>query len=121
MTNLATKLVEANLGKRWTKSPTLDRVYITDGTKLRYAGLEVERYKSGNVSSARLNGKPISNNQARGLLWALTGSKLWYDVTTGKWTQQLVGGTHRDDEKLTTEVFARIVADANKLQGGEEA
>ena len=50
---------------RWTKKlpngHIMDRLYID----LKYLGLELTRYKSGNISSAKFNGETISNSEAR--------------------------------------------------------
>lgn len=50
---------------RWTKKlpngKVMDRLYI----KPEYLGLELTRYKSGNISSAKFNGETISNSEAR--------------------------------------------------------
>jgi len=43
-----------------------------------YLGLELTRYKSGNISSAKFNGKTISNSEAR----RIEGTKCYVDVAT---------------------------------------
>lgn len=43
-----------------------------------YLGLELTRYKSGNISSAKFNGETISNSEAR----RLEGTKCYVDVAT---------------------------------------
>lgn len=64
--------------KRWTKKlpngKVLDRLYI----KPEYLGLELTRYKSGNISSAKFNGETISNSEAR----RIEGTKCYVDVAT---------------------------------------
>ena len=64
--------------KRWTKKlpngKVMDRLYI----KPEYLGLELTRYKSGNISSAKFNGETISNSEAR----RLEGTKCYVDVAT---------------------------------------
>lgn len=64
--------------KRWTKKlpngKVMDRLYI----KPEYLGLELTRYKSGNISSATFNGKTISNSEAR----RIEGTKCYVDVAT---------------------------------------
>ncbi|WP_296822822.1 hypothetical protein [uncultured Megasphaera sp.] len=52
----------------------MDRLYI----KLEYLGLELTRYKSGNISSAKFNGETISNSEAR----RIEGTKCYVDVAT---------------------------------------
>ena len=64
--------------KRWTKKlsngKVMDRLYI----KPEYLGLELTRYKSGNISSATFNGERISNSEAR----RIEGTKCYVDVAT---------------------------------------
>lgn len=64
--------------KRWTKKlpngKVMDRLYI----KPEYLGLELTRYKSGNISSATFNGETISNSEAR----RIEGTKCYVDVAT---------------------------------------
>ena len=63
---------------RWTKKlpngKVMDRLYI----KPEYLGLELTRYKSGNISSATFNGETISNSEAR----RIEGTKCYVDVAT---------------------------------------
>lgn len=60
---------------RWTKG-NMDRLYI-NATKL---GLELTYYKTGNISSAYLNGERISNSRG----YDCKNSKTYIDITTGK-------------------------------------
>lgn len=63
---------------RWTKKlsngKVMDRLYINP----EYLGLELTRYKSGNISSAKFNGESISNSEAR----RIEGTKCYVDVAT---------------------------------------
>ena len=63
---------------RWTEKlsngKVMDRLYI----KPEYLGLELTRYKSGNISSAKFNGETISNSEAR----RIEGTKCYVDVAT---------------------------------------
>lgn len=63
---------------RWTKKlpngKVMDRLYI----KPEYLVLELTRYKSGNISSAKFNGETISNSEAR----RIEGTKCYVDVAT---------------------------------------
>lgn len=63
---------------RWTKKlangKVTDRLYINP----EYLGLELTRYKSGNISSAKFNGETISNSEAR----RIEGTKCYVDVAT---------------------------------------
>ena len=64
--------------KRWTKETargTLDRLYI-NSTLL---GLELEYYKTGNISDAYLNGERISNSRG----YSYKSAKTYVDVQTG--------------------------------------
>lgn len=74
------KLILAG-GNEWKKDGK-HRIYFNDLNDL--IGLEVYYYKSGNVSSAKLNGESISNSEARRIMSALGGS-FYYDVTLGEW------------------------------------
>lgn len=60
---------------RWTKGD-MDRLYI----KPTYLGLDLEYYKSGNISSATFNGESISNSEAR----RLNATKCYVDIATRK-------------------------------------
>lgn len=62
--------------KRWTKYGK-DRIYLRDFLK-ENSGLEIERYNSGNISSAKLNGEKISNSMAGILLNCI--DKAYYDI-----------------------------------------
>lgn len=68
--------LEANGWSRWTKGD-YDRLYFNvekvDGVKISY-------YKSGNISSASIEGEKISNRLATDL----TLVKAYLDLTTGK-------------------------------------
>ena len=47
-------------------------------------GLEVSRYGTGNISSARLDGQPISNSRAKHLIGMSTAAS--FNTATGKWS-----------------------------------
>src|SRR5512136_1768988 len=55
-------------GKEWTKSDGTVRVYLNHVDNL--IGMDVERYKSGNVRHAEILGEKISNRRATTLLAA---------------------------------------------------
>lgn len=65
---------------RWTKTTAsgkkIDRIYFD----ARDFGLEISRYKTGNISHAKVNGEWISNAEGRRLLAA----KSYYDLTTDR-------------------------------------
>lgn len=71
------KVIEALEKKgfsRWTKG-TMDRLYINPTC----IGLELEYYKTGNVSDAYLNGERISNTRGR----EMKAAKCYIDIATG--------------------------------------
>lgn len=51
-------------GKPWMKTDGTVRVYLNDDVWAPMIGLSVERYRTGNVCSARLGGERISNAKA---------------------------------------------------------
>lgn len=61
--------------KRWTKG-SMDRLYINPTS----IGLELDFYKTGNVSYATLNGERISNSRGT----AMKEAKCYIDIATGK-------------------------------------
>jgi hypothetical protein len=67
------KLTDAQIDKlvklgarRWTNYGK-DRLYVTE----KLIGLEVDRYGTGNISYAELNGEKISNSYARDIVTAI--------------------------------------------------
>lgn len=76
---LTIETVTAIGGSRWTKNGH-DRVYINDWAG--FAGLDVARYNTGNISSAAYDGEGISNRQAGLILGAI--DKVWFDAADGK-------------------------------------
>ncbi|MET8571847.1 helix-turn-helix domain-containing protein [Streptomyces sp. NPDC004783] len=75
-------------GNRWQKNG-MDRVYFNDWAE--FAGLEISRYRTGNISSASLGGRGIANGRAGALLGKI--EKLWFDASTGR----LHARTYGDD------------------------
>lgn len=73
--------------RRWQMGPH-DRVYLPRGASLDKTaaavfGLEVDRYNTGNIRDAKLNGEGISNTKARSLLAGLDGA--YFDNNTKQW------------------------------------
>jgi hypothetical protein len=66
-------------GRRWTKAGK-DRVYLNDWAD--FAGIEVTRYGSGNISSASIGGRGIANGRAYNLLGAI--DKVYLDAADGE-------------------------------------
>lgn len=65
----------------WSKNG-LRRIYINgDYSVERIFGLRIERYKSGSIKHAFLNGEAISNNKA----WKMLLHTPYYDCIAGKW------------------------------------
>lgn len=67
----------------------MKRYYINDDQLEAVFGLSIDRYKSGNICSASLNGEGISNSKA----YKLLGRGIWYDATTDSWMQKTEFGT----------------------------
>lgn len=92
---------------RWTKKlsngKVMDRLYI----KPEYLGLELTRYKSGNISSAKFKGEAISNSEAR----RIEGTKCYVDVAT----KEVV--CDREDLKQAAQ---EVVDDALKAKSQQE-
>ena len=56
-------------GKKWVHPKTGEvRYYVEASEVAALAGLEIHRHKTGNISSARLNGEEISNSEAARML-----------------------------------------------------
>lgn len=84
--------------RTWTSSRGMVRTYVNEWAEL--IGLDVAFYKSGNVSSAALNGKGISNAEANRIQCA----KVWIDEA---------GAIHVDglaSRTLTADVIREAVA-----------
>ena len=73
----------AEVGSRWQKGGN-DRIYFNQEFIFKAIGLRMSFYKSGNVSSASLNGEEISNGEAKRIWGRINDSKIWYDVLEGK-------------------------------------
>ena len=68
-------------GSLWEKG-AMRRVYFNNLPA--WYGLEVERYNTGNICSARLDGEPISNGKASKLFTYFDLAKVWYDVNADR-------------------------------------
>ena len=90
------KLVSEFGGCVWEREGK-KRVYFNDIEEI--SGLSINRYGTGNVSSASLNGKKISNSHARRIA-PDSFSKLWYDCVTEKF----------ESRNLNNEVFESAVS-----------
>lgn len=67
----------------WEKG-NLKRAYISDEAVKKALNLEVTRYKTGNISSAKMDGEKISNSEAFRIL--LRFSDVYYDMINNKWS-----------------------------------
>lgn len=88
---------------RWTKQgfngKVYDRIYF-NATDL---GMEVSYYKTGNVSSAAIDGESISNCEARRVM----GSKAYFDLTDNTLHMDSIMERYFGS-KITAEVAALI-------------
>jgi hypothetical protein len=66
-------------GSRWQKNG-MDRVYFNNVAEK--AGVSVDRYKSGNIASAAIRGRGVSNAKAGEVLSVIGESKVYYDRGT---------------------------------------
>lgn len=69
------------IGSEW-KNHGKHRIYFNDDLKHEIIGLDVDYYKSGNVSGATLNGERISNSEARRVMSKL--GSMYYDFSDQK-------------------------------------
>ena len=83
--------------KRWQKAG-YDRLYLNNAG-LKLAGLEISRYNTGNVSSAKLNGEKVSNTKGSNM--ASIVERAYIDLTTGK-----LHCTHAKDDDVQQAVIA---------------
>lgn len=90
-------------GSRWQKAGK-DRVYF-NGLCALY-GLELEHYRSGNISAAWVDGEPISNSHAFDLQLTLSAAKLWFDCSDGKFHAQ--GLTQAQHDHLVARIKAKL-------------
>ena len=68
----------------WTHPRTgEERLYLDQDAACRFIGLAVQRYKSGSIKHATLEGETISNTLAFRIVNAM--HKAYYSVATGKW------------------------------------
>lgn len=97
-------------GNRWQRG-SMDRVYINDWA--RFAGIEIEHYRSGSISSASIDGRGIANSRAGRLLGAI--DRLYFDATDGQLYAQHHGADefeirYLDGERDTINLVARTIA-----------
>ncbi|ELX5323372.1 hypothetical protein SJZ58_004354 [Salmonella enterica] len=83
MKEITVEALEALGGNRWTKS-SMDRVYFNGETLAEIVGFSFSTYKTGNVSSASLGDKHLSNTRAERIRTTLFMCKFWFDVNDKK-------------------------------------
>ena len=72
-------------GKLWESGDgEKRRVYFSEAQLREFAGLQVTFFRTGNVSSAKLNGVEISNSRASRIISGLISSKFHYDLIDQK-------------------------------------
>lgn len=104
MTNIPTSILEN--GNRWTNG-NHDRIYIKDLT-LTTIGLETDRYNSGNINSATVNGEQISNTFAREILRAADEMNPFYNVNTGR-IEMRSSGAREEAQNLVREAAETLL------------
>lgn len=75
------------IGTEWVSSDgSKHRIYVND--LVRWTGLQTTGYNSGNIRSATLDGKTISNSQAKKIEADVRWGKLYYDYADDRfhWT-----------------------------------
>lgn len=90
------------LGNLWERGE-MRRIYFDDLEALY--GLQISRYNTGNISSARLDGESISNTEARRLVDRLP-EKLWYDCNTSEFRHR--GGEAHAADVIVSEIRRRV-------------
>jgi len=94
-------------GSEWERHGK-HRVYLNNWADL--LGLEVGRYKSGNIRWATYKGKSISNSQAYKILGSI--DKVWFDAADGQlycrfgWSESRVA----DHDQVWADVIAGVRA-----------
>jgi hypothetical protein len=77
--------LKANGGKEWTGGAN-HRVYFD--VKPEFFGWQIERYNTGKIKAASLNGSKIANGKATKAISDLVTAKFYYDVNTGDFVTQ---------------------------------
>lgn len=96
-------------GSEWQKNG-MHRVYFGWERVAQAYGLEIEQYRSGNISAAWLDGESISNSRARSLETTFRAAKVWYDVVAGKWMSQ--GLSQAALDKVVASLTSKIAQEA---------
>ncbi len=108
ITTTTRKALESIGGSYW-EAGTLHRVYFNQEILLPLIGLELTFYKTGNISSATLNGAYISNGKARKMVDAVRYCKFWYDLNADS---VFAKGNTSDLSELVLETLSAKIAAA---------
>lgn len=87
---------------RWTKGGK-DRLYFNIADN---GALDIDRYKSGNICSAYLNGEKISNSRANRIL----ATRAYLDLKTGETV--VVSG---DEHDLVADIFEKALKEVEEV------
>ncbi|WP_158784177.1 hypothetical protein [Pantoea sp. BAV 3049] len=85
-------------GNEWVKGD-YHRVYFNAATMIKFIGLSYSTYKTGNISSATLNGNHISNGKAASIRNGLAACKFWFDAKKGEF----------DSRDMSSDLFETVV------------
>lgn len=107
-TKTVEKLVEMG-AKEWHKG-SMNRLYM-NGAMTELVGLYVERYKTGNISYAELNGEKISNSEGYRIINA--AERLYIDLDTMK----ICGGKI---DPYYIDMFVKAITDLDNLITAQE-
>ncbi len=95
-------------GNRWQKNG-MDRIYFNN--LAGRAGMKTVKYKSGNIYSAEIKGRGVSNSKASEILGNLSNTKVFYDRQKRKMTIQEPGvRTGRYEQRNTAARMAKQAA-----------
>ena len=104
------KKLEAIGGKYW-EGGERKRVYFNADAVLHNSGLEVERYNTGRISSAKYNGKEISNSWATEIINKIQYGKIYFDLNTNK---VMTSGSYSDHSQEIVDNFVSKIYEAVK-------
>ena len=90
------------------------RIYFDAADIARYGGLDWGTYKTGNISSATLNGEKISNSEAKRILGEFQWFKIWYDLNSGGFSVRPQGYKTEIAYPTSREMYDQFVADAEE-------
>lgn len=125
-TTYTAEQIEAIGGRRWAKTDGTLRVYINEDVWAALIGLRVERYRTGNISSAHLRGERISNSRAGraltttkvywqdGKIWITKDAELAADIRAA--IAQAVAALTSDDDEPTDGGQGDTAGTVNRLR-----